>query len=101
MSEHVLTEDPERRRMELHLDGELLGWAEYLPAGDSVILAHTEVLEGHEGEGLGGKIVRATFDAIRAQDKTVMPTCPFAAGYVRRNPELVEYVDPSLRGQFQ
>ncbi|MBJ7332670.1 MAG: N-acetyltransferase [Solirubrobacteraceae bacterium] len=100
MSEPVLTDDPERHRMELHVGDELLGWAEYLPAGNSVILAHTEVLEGHEGEGLGGKIVRAAFEAVREQGKTVLPTCPFAAAYIRRNPELVEYVDPSLRGQF-
>lgn len=96
----TFTDNPEQRRFELRIDGELRGWAEYLPAGGSVILAHTEVLEGHEGEGLGGRIVRATLQALADAGKTVIPTCPFAAAYIGRNPELVAFVDPSLRGQF-
>lgn len=99
MSE-TLTHHPEQRRYELHVDGELRGWAEYLPAGQSVILAHTEVLPGHEGEGIGGRIVRATLEAIAAGGHTVIPTCPFAAAYIERNRELAVYVDPSLRAQF-
>lgn len=96
----TFTDNPDQRRFELRVDDELRGWAEYLPAGDSVILAHTEVLEGHEGEGLGGRIVRATLQALADDGKTVIPTCPFAAAYIGRNPELVAFVDPSLRGQF-
>ena len=42
---------PERSRYELRDGGEVLGWVEYLPAGRSVIIAHTEVLEGGEGQG--------------------------------------------------
>ncbi len=97
----TFTDNTEQRRFELHVDGELQGWAEYLPAGQSVILAHTEVLEGHEGEGLGGRIVRATLEAVAADGKTVLPTCPFAAAYIKRNPELASFVDPSLRAQFE
>ncbi len=52
----VTVEDvPERGRYELREGGELLGWVEYLPAGRSVIVAHTEVLEGGEGRGLGSR----------------------------------------------
>lgn len=96
----TFTDNAAQHRYELRVDGELRGWAEYLPAGGSVILAHTEVLEGHEGEGLGGRIVRATLQALADDGKTVIPTCPFAAAYIGRNPELVAFVDPSLRGQF-
>jgi predicted GNAT family acetyltransferase len=94
--EHV----PEERRYELRVDGELAGWAEYLPAGDSVIVAHTEIDEGREGQGLGGVLVSGTLDQIRASGKTVIPTCPFTAAYIRRHPEYVDLVAPTLRGQF-
>ena len=60
--------------------GQLLGFVDYLPAGASVIVSHTEVDEGHEGQGLGAELVRGALDAIRASGKTVIPTCPFTAG---------------------
>jgi predicted GNAT family acetyltransferase len=94
--EHV----PDQRRYELRVDGELAGWAEYLPAGDSVIVAHTEIAEEREGQGLGSVLIRDTLDQIRASGKTVIPTCPFTAAYIRRHPEYVDLVAPSLRGQF-
>lgn len=96
----VVEDNPDESRYELHLDGELVGFSEYRPAGDSVIVAHTEIDQGHEGEGLGSELVRETLDRIRASGKTVIPTCPFTADYIRHHPEYVDLVDPSLRGQF-
>ena len=95
-----MTDNPRERRFELRVDGELVGWSEYRPAGDSVIVAHTEVEESREGQGLGSVLVRGTLDHIRAGGKTVIPTCPFTAAYIRRHPEYVDLVDPGLRGQF-
>jgi uncharacterized protein len=95
---------PALSRYELLADdgGQLLGFAEILPAGASVIVAHTEVAGGHEGQGLGAALVRGTLDAIRASGKTVIPTCPFTAAYIHRHPdEYADLVDPSMRGQFQ
>ena len=96
----TVTDNPGESRFELHLDGELVGYAEYLPAGESVIIAHTEVDSSHEGEGLGGVLVRGALERIRSDGRTVIPTCPFAAGYIGRHPELVEFVAPQLRSQF-
>lgn len=99
MADQVVTDNPDLSRLELRLDDVLAGWVDYLPAGDSVIIAHTEVVDGHEGEGLGGVLVRAALEEIHAQGRTVIPTCPFAASYIARHPELEEYVVPSLRGR--
>ena len=96
----TVADNPAESRFELHRDGELLGFAEYLPAGDSVIIAHTEIADGHEGEGLGGVLVRDALERIRASGKTVIPTCPFTAAYIGRHPEFVDLVAPALRGQF-
>ena len=65
-----------------------------------MIIAHTEIADGHEGEGLGGVLVREALERIRASGKTVIPTCPFTAAYIGRHPEFVELVAPALRGQF-
>ena len=92
--------NPEESRYELRVDGELVGWSEYRPAGGSVIVAHTEIDERREGEGHGGALVRGTLDQIRASGTTVIPTCPFTAAYIQRHPEYVDLVDPSLRARF-
>jgi predicted GNAT family acetyltransferase len=56
----------DRSRLERRVDDDLAGWLDYRPAGDSIIVAHTEVMEGHEGEGLGGVLVRSALEAARS-----------------------------------
>ena len=92
-----VTDNPERSRLELRIDGELAGWLDYRPAGPSVILAHTEVVDGHARQGLGGELVRRALDTARADGKTVIPTCPFAHAYIDRHPELDEFLAPYAR----
>jgi uncharacterized protein len=96
----AVTDNSTESRFELRLDGELVGFAEYRPAGDSTIIAHTEIAEGHEGEGLGGALVRGALERIRASGQTVIPMCPFTAAYIGRHPEFVDLVAPALRDQF-
>ena len=92
-----ITDNAERSRYELIADGELVGWLDYRPAGDSVILAHTEVLQGHEGQGLGGVLVERALESIDATGKTAIATCPFAAAHIDRHPELGRYLAPWAR----
>jgi uncharacterized protein len=92
-----VTDNAERARFELRVDGELVGWLDHRPAGDSIILAHTQVMDGHEGEGLGGALVRGALEAAGARGKTVIPTCPFAAAYIDRHPELDRFLAPHAR----
>ena len=96
----VVEHNAAESRYELRVDGDLVGWADYRPAGDSVIIAHTEIDERREGEGLGSTLIRETLDQIRASGKTVIPTCQFTAAYIRRHPEYVDLVDASLRARF-
>ena len=92
-----VTDNEQRSRFELRVDEELAGWLDYRPAGDSIIIAHTEVTKAHEGEGLGGVLVRSALEAARAAGKTVIATCPFAAAYIDRHPELDEFLAPHAR----
>lgn len=82
--------------------GTLLGFAEFRPAGEhAVMLPHTEVNEGHEGEGLGSLLARAALDDVRAQGKHVLPMCPFIAAYIRDHREYLDLVQPEQRGVFK
>ena len=93
----VVTDAPAASRFELRAGDELVGWLDYRPAGPSVILAHTEIAEAHGRQGLGGLLVREAMARIARDGRTAIPTCPFAAAYITRHPELAEYVDPALR----
>jgi uncharacterized protein len=96
----VVADEPARSRFVLRAGDELVGWLDYRPAGDSVILAHTEIAEAHGGQGLGGLLVRAALERIVGAGRKVIPLCPFAAAYIARHPELAEHVDRALRPRF-
>ncbi|GGB55709.1 N-acetyltransferase [Deinococcus soli (ex Cha et al. 2016)] len=88
------------QRYELTDGTRTLGFAEFRPVGNAVMLPHTEVEEGHEGEGLGSQLARAALDDIRAQGKLVLPMCPFIAAYIRRHPEYNDLIHPQQRAVF-
>ena len=96
----LVADNSDQSRFELRVDGQLVGWSDYRPAGDSIIVAHTEIGQGCEGQGLGSVLVRGALDHIRASGKTVIPTCAFTSAYIRRHPEYVDLVVQGLRGQF-
>jgi predicted GNAT family acetyltransferase len=97
----TVTDNPIARRFELRAGDEVVGWVDYLPAGASLIFAHTEIAPGHEQQGLGSVLVRQALDELRDRGTTVIPTCPFTAGFIRRHPDYADVVDPSLRAQFR
>ena len=69
-------------------------------ADDSVIVAHTEIDPQRGGQGFGSELVKGTLDHIRASGRTVIPTCPFTAEYIRRHPEYVDLVEPAVRSRL-
>ncbi|WP_420593580.1 GNAT family N-acetyltransferase [Deinococcus sp.] len=84
--------DAQESQYEL-LDGDkVIGRAEYSVSGNAVDITHTEVEDGHEGEGLGSQIAKFALDDIRAQGQQVIPTCPFIAHYIEKHPEYQDLV---------
>lgn len=96
-----VTRNDEQGRYEIREGEDLLGFAEFKPiGGGAVLLPHTEVFEGREGEGLGSRLARFALDDIRAQGKQVVPMCPFIARYIADHREYVELIHPQQRGVF-
>lgn len=89
-----------QQRYELRQEGRVLGFAEYRPAGPALLFSHTEIEEGHEGQGLGSRLVRGALDDVRAQGRAVVPMCPFVAAFMREHREYAELVQPGQRGVF-
>jgi predicted GNAT family acetyltransferase len=89
-------DDPERRRFEVVVDGEVAGFAEYQRRGGRIIFLHTEIDAAHEGQGLGSSLARGALDAARERGEPVVPLCPFIAGYIGRHQEYADLVDRNL-----
>jgi predicted GNAT family acetyltransferase len=86
----VVTDDKEQRRYELHVDGQLAGFAEYELRAGRIVFTHTEIDPAFEGHGLGGRLAKAALDDARARHLRVIARCPFIAEYVRRHPDYAD-----------
>lgn len=96
-----LRKNDEKSRYEILQGGQVVGFAEFRPVGDAVMLPHTEIEQGHEGEGLGSQLAKFALDNVKTEGKRVIPMCPFIAGYIRKHPEYTELVHPQQRGVFK
>ncbi len=92
MSEPVVADDPEQSRYEIRVGEQLVGIAAYTRTGDRWTFTHTSVDPGEGRSGLGGRLVRAALDDVRASGGTVVPQCPFVAGWIDRHPEYRDLV---------
>ncbi|AFR09406.1 MULTISPECIES: GNAT family N-acetyltransferase [Nocardiopsis] len=87
-----VTDVPDRRRYEITSDGELAGFAEYIPTGDMLTFTHTEIDPAFEGKGLGGTLVREALDDVRARGLSILPMCPFVRDWIGRHRDYVDLV---------
>jgi predicted GNAT family acetyltransferase len=80
---------PDLERFEARsADGsELAGLIDYRSGSGFIVLLHTEVLEGFEGQGIGSRLVRAVFEDLRERDIAVIPKCPFIVAWLQKHPE--------------
>ena len=88
----VVQDNPARGRYEALVDGELAGSISYLTREGVLVLVHTEVEEGFEGQGIGGRLVAATLDDIRARGLRMRPFCRFVKAYLERHPEYADLI---------
>ena len=48
---------------------------------------HTFVPPEHRGHGIAGRLVRHALDHARDRGLSVVPSCPYVADFIRKNPE--------------
>ena len=96
----TVTDNPERERYEILVDGSLAGFAEYRGRGETRTFTHTEVDERYEGQGVGSRLIHDALEDARAKGLHVMPMCPFVRAYIGRHPEYLDLVEPRIRTAF-
>lgn len=87
-----ITDNGERNRYEITLDGEPAGFVEYERGEGSVVLLHTEVDPAFGGRGVGGALARGVLDDLRAQGLSAVPVCPFIKKWIEKHPDYQDLV---------
>lgn len=86
----TVTDNAARQRFEMQVEG-CTAFVAYRRSAGVIMLDHAEVPPELEGRGIGGRLVRATLDAVRAEGGKVVPRCSFVAAFMRRH--AAEYGD--------
>jgi uncharacterized protein len=71
-------------------DGKRLAELTYVIAGTRVILEHTEVDDALRGTGTGAQLVAAAVEWARAENRRLLPLCPFARSVFDKTPEFAD-----------
>ncbi|MEO8335815.1 MAG: GNAT family N-acetyltransferase [bacterium] len=89
MTPPTVTHDEAAHEFEIPNDeGRVL--LKYVRRGDVLDVVHTEVAEQFEGRGYASALARAALDYARANNLTVVATCPFVRTYLDRHPEYAD-----------
>jgi uncharacterized protein len=83
----VVTNNPERSRYELSIDGELVGIADYRHLDGRTVFPHTEIRPPLRGRGLGAELVRGALDDVRGTGRRVVAQCWYVAEFIDEHPE--------------
>lgn len=96
MADVEVTNNTEAHRFEVNLDGHT-AFAEYRLKPGQIVLPHTVVPTAFEGKGVASALARYAFGYARENGLTVIPTCPFMSGWVKKHPDEHDIVDPSCK----
>jgi uncharacterized protein len=94
------SDNPRRSRFELHVDGELVGFADYRLQSDVLSLPHTEVQSKHRGRGFASTLIRDTLDTARKRGLAVLPQCPYVSQYIAEHPDYLPLVPADQRDRY-
>ena len=86
MSEQIRRDD-ERSRYELVIDGAIVGIADFVHDGSTMVLPHTEIDPRRRGRGLGAVLVKGVLDDARARGLGVVPSCWYVREYIEQHPD--------------
>ena len=84
----------ESDRFSISVDGQKVGFTEYVDRDGQRIFPHTEVLDEFGGRGLATVLVDETLQATRDAGLRIVAVCPMVAGFVEKHQEFADAVDP-------
>ena len=80
-----------RNRFELEENG-LVAFADYRRSGDRLVIPHVEAPVPLRGTGAAARLMTGLLEIVRESGLKVVPQCPYAAAFIRRNPQFQDLV---------
>src|SRR4249919_4181413 len=96
----VIKDNAEQSRFEAWVGDVLAGFSEYRARGDEYTFTHTETDPAFAGQGLAGKLARASMDEMRLRGVSVLPRCPFVRSFIHHHPEYLDLVPEAKRARY-
>ena len=88
-------------RFDIHVDGELAGFADYKLHDQTIVFPHTEIDPKFGGKGLGTTLIEYALNEVAKENLSVEPVCPFVSKYIGKNPENYLHLVPEIsRAEF-
>ena len=81
-------------RFSISVDGQQVGFTEYVDRDGQRIFPHTEVRDEFGGRGLATILVKEALRATRDAGLRIVAVCPMVAGFVEKHDEFADFVDP-------
>src|SRR5690554_6913134 len=85
MSTNNVTFNGDESRYELHVDGQLAGYAEVRESGPRSVFTHTEIFEDFRGGGHASTLAEGALTDAADKGRTIVPLCPFIGRYLKRH----------------
>ena len=96
----AIRDNHRRHRYEMTVDGDLAGVVDYHLGEEQIDLLHAEVDDRFAGRGLGTTLAVFALRDARARGLAVVPSCPFVAAVIARDPdEFLDLVPAERRGE--
>ena len=97
----VVTRNRELSRFDIHVNGELAGFADYKLRDGVIVFPHTEIDPKFGGKGLGTTLIEFALNEIAQENLSVEPLCPFVSKYIGKYPDKYLYLVPgNKRSKF-
>ncbi len=97
MAEPEIRDNPDAKRYELEVDGQV-AVVTYNLSPPNLMITETLVPVPLEGQGLASRLAKHVLGDAREQELLVLPVCPFFSGYLQKHPEWSDVVHPTYRG---
>ena len=81
-----LTDNQKLKRFEMLYDG-ITEYMYYKRKSDSITLLRSEARSNNNRPNVNNKLILSVLEYIKAQDLMLIPTCPYVALYIMKNPK--------------
>jgi predicted GNAT family acetyltransferase len=81
-----IKDNKDRKRYEWSIENSI-AFIDYIKAGETIYLTHTEVPKTLEGKGIGSQLVAAALKEVEKEGLRLIPLCPFVALFIKKNPD--------------